>query len=173
MPRLMGVYPLGLLHPIRKPYEAIPSLSTTLEGVVPDFPTRGQCSYRNKRRVGFLAQNYWIRKLAAGRLHFQLRSQTPLLYFSVKYTHCNHMRDAEADDRIHKWLPLNWECDFQSHWAGLRIGGRFSFFTPSLRPLGMSWPQWDGKGTGPQAWRSELEWLAPFTTLNLKYVVYS
>ena len=137
------------------------------------FPLGGQCSYRNKRRVGFLAQNYWIRKLAAGRLHFQLRSQTPLLYFSVKYTHCNHMQDAEADDRIHKWLPLNWECDFQRHWAGLRIGDRFSFFTPSLRPLGMSWPQWDGKGTGPQAWRSELEWLAPFTTLNLKYVVYS
>lgn len=72
--------------------------------------------------------------LLQGDLHFQLRSQTPLLYFSVNYTYHSHTQDAETVDWVRNWSPLNRGCDFQRQRAGYGIGNMSSFFEPSLSP---------------------------------------
>ena len=53
-------------------------------------PLEGNATIGTIAKWVFLAQSYWIRKLTAGRWRFQLRSQIPLLDFSVKYTHHSH-----------------------------------------------------------------------------------
>lgn len=122
-----------------------PSLSIALQAVVPAFPTRGQCNYRNKRKVFFLVQSYWIRKLTAGRWHFQLRSQIPLLDFSVNYTHHSHGLDAETDGWVHNRPARNLGCNFQRQWVGYGIGNKSSVFKPPLSPV---WAGYNKKERG-------------------------